>query len=568
MTFPSQVLVADTKTQTCYVTVYSSGTPVTGLTADDVRIGLASENRVQARTVKMASGSWTELGGGEYRFDIVLTDDDICDPFMILILRKSPTYVGTLDLLVQLLWWPRYNATKGTGTSGLALDRTVWLPFKLVDGGTYQTGRVAADIDFEVEYRTASGAWDTLTIVASEMVELEWSVGGDLGVYLIRFDGDLIDEKGVFYTRLAHPDFDVDISRYDVVQPEKETVRFTVKTASLPATPVQDVRVYITPVGGSSVVASGVSDALGRFEVYLSPGSYRATLVKTPSVFSVNNQLFSVVARDAEGYEKELSATPARMVSDKGPFVLANGDDLKVRVNSNATQTVTFLNDDLPTGVALSSIDAPTLASMLRQALYGVDVYHSVIAEELGSIVMETLGTGSTQTLEVVGGTAAVKIGFPDIVEGEDDDYEKNYFVLTGDSFTPTLEPLASNQVEMTARVLDMELRPVANAEIIALPTEGAGLGFPTANVDGEDVLITRKERRFYSDAEGNVLNRETGLKPRFLKGQRVDFLLGGRVVRKAFTIPNTPFNLAITAASAEDAYSILTPNYPTLPRS
>lgn len=568
--YTEQHLVAGTKTQNLQFTLYDGGSPVAGLLSTDVRLGVASPANVQTRSLRVVTGTWVDHGDGQYSATVILQDDDMYDPYLFLLVRPDPLYVGTLDPLFHLLWNTR-NEGAASASVGIRRDRTTWLPVLLQSAGVPQTGEAVTAINSEVAYRKTGGAWSTASLTVDDWVEVGWTVGGATGLYFARLDGILFDVEGMFHLRVDVVAFDSYLRSFPVVRTPKETVRVTVYDQTEDVYEV-GVTVFFTPLFGlyqDDVVEYATTDALGRVEVSLDEGDYAVTLYRTGEVFDVNNTVISVRARGTSGYVEETTKSAATLLSDQSPFSIPLGSTLQVRVNGGAIQTVTFDETVIPDVVDELNMDAPTLAAILSTLIAGASAVHGRSADTIGRVILSSLTEGDISSLEIVGGTAAPVMNFPSgVAYGSDNQLGSNYFVLAGESRALTLPAIASTHVEMTLRVVDLEGRPVRGAEVLLVPTEGSSTGYPLVEVEGENAFVSRRELSFRSEHDGYVRNPRTGEKPRILKNFRFDVLIAGTIVRRGIVSPTTPFNLLDRVAEADDPFTIQIPTYPTLPRA
>lgn len=102
---------------------------------------------------------------------------------------------------------------------------------------------------------------------------------------------------------------------------------------------------------------------------------------------------------------KNLSGTPARLLSTEGPFALSDGQTLEVGVAPSTALTVTF------TTAQFAAIGAATAAEVA--AAINPQVIASRARVEDGLVVLETDATGPAAAIRVLGGTAAAALGFP-----------------------------------------------------------------------------------------------------------------------------------------------------------
>lgn len=99
------------------------------------------------------------------------------------------------------------------------------------------------------------------------------------------------------------------------------------------------------------------------------------------------------------------SPAPARIESAEGPFALADGQTLLVKLNGGATQVITFDEADF---VDITDATAAEIATEIDAQLPGVT------ATAVGDIVrVDTDTVGLEASLQIIGGTAAGELGFP-----------------------------------------------------------------------------------------------------------------------------------------------------------
>ena len=105
------------------------------------------------------------------------------------------------------------------------------------------------------------------------------------------------------------------------------------------------------------------------------------------------------------GAEHTISFDRGAQKSKTGPIALKAGDTLVVRVDAAPPATVTFAAGDFP---SFGSVTAGQLAAKLQAALPGVRA-----TDDAGGLLIESMTTGESSHIEIVGGTARAALGFP-----------------------------------------------------------------------------------------------------------------------------------------------------------
>jgi hypothetical protein len=110
--------------------------------------------------------------------------------------------------------------------------------------------------------------------------------------------------------------------------------------------------------------------------------------------------------KEVEDFEDLWGTLPATHATDDAPWSLVVGDDLQLRVNGGTVQTVVFQHGDF---ADFGRVLAEELAGAIDRQLVNADARLSVGNARKAEII--TRETGPDATLEIVGGSAAAKLG-------------------------------------------------------------------------------------------------------------------------------------------------------------
>lgn len=137
-------------------------------------------------------------------------------------------------------------------------------------------------------------------------------------------------------------------------------------------------------------------------------------------VYNTLNLYKNGVLLSKDGTEASVSCTVAE------PYVLSDGDDLTVKVDGTADQTVLFQAILFPPGDPITSCSASAVATIINQQLAGA----MATVTNAGTIkITSNKGRTSLASIEVTGGTARTKLGFStSTVTGSDTDYYLNRY--------------------------------------------------------------------------------------------------------------------------------------------
>lgn len=105
------------------------------------------------------------------------------------------------------------------------------------------------------------------------------------------------------------------------------------------------------------------------------------------------------------GAEHTISFDRGAQKTKPGPFNLAVGDTLELKVDAAAPVSVTFTAGDFPD---VSAVTAAELATKLAVAISGISA-----RDDSGGCLIESASSGSASRIEVTGGTARAALGFP-----------------------------------------------------------------------------------------------------------------------------------------------------------
>lgn len=104
------------------------------------------------------------------------------------------------------------------------------------------------------------------------------------------------------------------------------------------------------------------------------------------------------------GSEHTISLDRGAQKTKRGPFALAVGDTLVVRIDGGAPVTATLDAGDVRDPAHTSAAE---LATLLRARLRGV-----VVGEDDGGVLIESATTGPASQVQIVDGTARAALGF------------------------------------------------------------------------------------------------------------------------------------------------------------
>jgi hypothetical protein len=105
------------------------------------------------------------------------------------------------------------------------------------------------------------------------------------------------------------------------------------------------------------------------------------------------------------GAEHTISFNRGGQKTKKGPFSLAVGDTLEVKVDTAAPATVTFSAGSFPD---FSAVTSAQLAAKLAASLTGITA-----SDDSGGVLIESVSTGPNSRIELTGGSARAALGFP-----------------------------------------------------------------------------------------------------------------------------------------------------------
>lgn len=540
--------------------VYSAvGVPLTGLTKDDIRLVYLKPDAASLVGKTLTASNFSVIGNGLYAVTFTATEMDTAGVWMLRA-SKAVAYPGTMLPTVLLL----YVTEEAERKEGFLQNRRSWIPVLLEDGGVPKGGLVPASFSLARYRRYSDTSFTSITLSAGNFREL-LDLGSTTGIYQLLRGADVFSIPGPLLVQLDGATVDFFSYAYEVAAPVEQRCYFSVTEDGVA---LANVTLHITDTATGLVVATLATDIAGECIANLPVGTYKVTLTYGTRIFDENNTEIEVQDTNNELHE----ATGASILSGNAEqFALVDGDTFQIQMNDGEIQTVTFDVDDpaLVPPQVLGNATASYIASILNREC------HSLQASAGGlnrtQLLIESLNTGSSAKVKVVGGTANTIFNFDTTeVSGEDAHVPENSWALSGLGMVPAFPSASSDLVKMIYRVLDIRGLPVEGMEVDIVNKYD-----PTVRAASGTCYMGNRILQFFTDADGyaqdpnyNPAYQSDGL-PRLIKGAKIDVILRGTgVVRPDLTVPQADFKLIELVAAAPDMFTVQYPHLPPAPRS